>query len=417
MTPMKSRERYYGYVIVLACFIIQGVGVGSYIAFGVFLKPLATEFDSSRAAVSLASSMAFVLMGFLGMLVGHLNDRFGPRIIMAVTGVLYGAGYILFACIDSAWQLYLVYGLVVGIGLSSTDVIPLTTTARWFIWRRGMMTGLVKVGTGAGQLIVPLLAGIFITNYGWRYAAVFVGLLVLVFVTGAGQLLRRDPAQMGLSPEGGGPSSPGRPPVMESGLSLQEALRSGSFWMVCTMTLLVVFCLLIIMVHIVAHASDMGIGPIKAAGVLSTVGGVSMVGRMATGMAIDRIGNKTSMILCFILLVASFFWLQVAGEMWMLYVFAVAYGLAHGGFFTVISPIVAELFGIRSHGSLFGIVAFSGTVGGAVGPVLAGHIFDMTGSYRLVFLLLTGVSLVALGITLLLKPAVSHENERAGTPA
>ena len=204
---------------------------------------------------------------------------------------------------------------------------------------------------------------------------------------------------------------------MESGLSLQEALRSGSFWMVCTMTLLVVFCLLIIMVHIVAHASDMGIGPIKAAGVLSTVGGVSMVGRMATGMAIDRIGNKTSMILCFILLVASFFWLQVAGEMWMLYVFAVAYGLAHGGFFTVISPIVAELFGIRSHGSLFGIVAFSGTVGGAVGPVLAGHIFDMTGSYRLVFLLLTGVSLVALGITLLLKPAVSHENERAGTPA
>jgi MFS family permease len=165
--------------------------------------------------------------------------------------------------------------------------------------------------------------------------------------------------------------------------------------------------MLTILVHIVPHATDLGIGPIRAAGVLSTIGGVSMAGRASIGFAIDRIGNKTSMILCFVLLIVSFLWLQVAREMWMLYLFAVMYGLAHGGFFTVISPIVAELFGIFSHGVLFGIVVFSGTVGGAIGPVLAGHVFDRVGSYQLVFLILAGVGAAGLLLTLFVKPAAS----------
>ncbi|MBA7692314.1 hypothetical protein ES703_100881 [subsurface metagenome] len=164
--------------------------------------------------------------------------------------------------------------------------------------------------------------------------------------------------------------------------------------------------MLTIMVHIVAHATDIGIEQIKSAGVLSTIGGVSMVGRLSTGIAIDRIGNTKSMIICFILLIGSFFWLLVAGEMWMLYLFAMLYGVAHGGFFTVLSPIVAELFGIGSHGVLFGIVAFSLTIGGAIGPVLAGHIFDIARSYQLVFQILTAVGIAGLFLTLFLKPAI-----------
>ena len=131
-----------------------------------------------------------------------------------------------------------------------------------------------------------------------------------------------------------------------------------------------------------------------------------MVGRLSIGIAIDRIGNKKSVIICFIFLITSFFWLLVAGEMWMLYIFAMVYGVAHGGIFTVISPIVGELFGIGSHGVLFGIVAFSLTFGGAIGPVLAGHIFDIVRSYQLVFLILAGVGIAGLFLTLFLKPAI-----------
>jgi MFS family permease len=406
MNEEKTSKFFYGYIIVLACFLIQGVGVGTYVAFGVFFKPLLAEFGWSRATISGASSLAFLLMGFLGILAGNLNDKFGPRIVMAVTGAFYGSGHFLLSQLNSVWQLYLFFGLVVGIGLSPIDVIPLTTTARWFVQRRGMMTGLVKVGTGAGQVIMPLLASVFIIHCGWRYAYIFIGIIVLVFVIGLGQLLRRDPDQMGQLPDGSRETATGQLDLSGGGLSLQEALHSGQFWMVCIISFLAGYCMLTIMVHIVAHATDIGIEQIKSAGVLSTIGGVSMVGRMSTGIAIDRIGNTKSMIICFILLIASFLWLLAAGEMWMLYLFAMLYGVAHGGFFTVLSPMVAELFGIGSHGVLFGIVAFSLTIGGAIGPVLAGHIFDIARSYHLVFLVLVGVGIAGLFLTLFLKQAV-----------
>jgi MFS family permease len=166
------------------------------------------------------------------------------------------------------------------------------------------------------------------------------------------------------------------------------------------------YCMLTIMVHIVAHATDIGIDQIKSAGVLSTIGGVSIVGRLSIGITIDRIGNTKSMIICFIVLIASFLWLLVAGKIWMLYVFAMLYGIAHGGIFTVLSPIVAELFGIGSHGVLFGIVAFSLTIGGAIGPVVAGHIFDIAQSYQPVFLILIGVGISGLTLTLFLQQTI-----------
>ena len=396
----------YGWIIALCCTLVTLINGGIFYTFGVFFKPLLAEFGWSRATISGASSLAFLLMGFLGILAGNLNDKFGPRIVIAVTGVFYGSGHFLLSQLNSVWQLYLFFGLVVGIGLSSIDVIALTTTARWFVRRRGMMTGLVKVGTGAGQLVMPLLASIFIIDYGWRYAYIFIGIIVLVFVIGSGQLLRRDPGQMGQLPDGGREPATGQLDLSEGGLSLQEALRSGQFWMVCIISFLAGYCMLTTMLHIVAHATDSGIEQIKSAGILSTIGGVSMVGRLLTGIAIDKIGNKKSMIICFILLIASFFWLLVAGEMWMLYIFAMVYGIAHGGFFTVLSPIVAELFGIGSHGVLFGIVAFSLTIGGAIGPVLAGLIFDIARSYQLVFLILAGVGIAGLFLTLFLKPAI-----------
>jgi len=406
MNEEKPSRFFYGYIIVLACFLIQGIGVGTFTAFGVFFKPLLAEFGWSRATISGASSLAFLLMGFLGILAGKLNDKFGPRIVMAVTGVFYGSGHLLLSQLSSIWQLYLFFGLLVGIGLSSIDVIPLTTTVRWFVRRRGMMTGLVKVGTGAGQLVMPLLAGIFIIDYGWHHAYILIGIIALMFVIGSGQLLRRDPGQMGQVPDGGRKIATGQPDTSEGGVSLKEALRSGQFWIVCIISFLAGYSMLTIRVHVVPHATDIGIEPIKAAGVLSTIGGVSMVGRLSIGIAIDRIGNRKSMIICFMILIASSLWLLVAREMWMLYLFAILYGIAYGGFFTVISPIVAELFGIGSHGVLFGIIYFSLTIGAAIGPVLAGHIFDIVRSYQLVFLILVGVGIAGLFLTLFLKPAI-----------
>jgi MFS family permease len=400
---MKRLTYFYGYNIVIAGFVIQAVGVGIYIAFGVFFKPLLVDFEWSRATLSGAQSLALLIAGILGILVGRLSDRFGPRMAMSVTAFFFGLGLLLMSGLSHVWQLFLFYGVIFGIGLSGIDIIALSTTVRWFVRRRGIMTGIVKVGTGAGLLVMPLAASLLIAAYGWRTSYVIIGVAAMVLLIFIGQLLRRDPAQMGFLPDGNKGLQTQSFKPSETDFYIREALHTRQFWTICFAFLATMFCLLMIMVHIVPHAMDIGISSTIAAGILSAIGGISMVGRFVTGVAIDRIGNRLSMIICLILLILALLWLQLAGELWMFYLFAVVYGLGHGGLLTVVSPIVAEYFGIRSHGALFGIVFFSTMVGGAIGPVTAGHIFDTTGSYNLAFWICTGVGALALVLVLTLR--------------
>ena len=396
---------FYGYNIVAAGFVIQGVCIGAMFTYGVFFREFQAEFGWSRAMISGAASAAFLIMGAVGILAGRLNDRIGPRIIIVVSGISFGMGYLLMSRMQALWQLYLLYGLMVGIGLSTHDVITLSTVTRWFIRRRGMMSGIVKVGTGAGQLLVPLIATSLIAVFGWRNAYLMIGAVSMMALVGAAQVLHRDPQGMGLLPDGDSNGRSGSDPSpREEGMPLRTAVRSRQFWTICIAEFAIFFCLLTIIVHIVPHATDLGLSPASAAAVLATIGGVSMLGRIVMGTWNDRIGGKRSLIICFILLLGSLLWLQMADKAWMLFVFAVVYGLAHGGFFTVMSPMVAELFGTGSHGLLFGLVLAGGTVGGAVGPVLAGRAFDVSNSYQIVFWVLTALVVMGFILIILLRP-------------
>jgi len=139
---------------------------------------------------------------------------------------------------------------------------------------------------------------------------------------------------------------------------------------------------------------------------VSTIGVLSIAGRLTIGTLSDRIGSRRAFLLCFAILIVALLWLQAASCAWMLFAFAVIYGFAHGGFYTVLSPTVAELFGLRAHGAIFGIVYFWGTLGGALGPVVAGRIFDVYQSYRLDFWLLTGLALLGTVLMLRVRPVV-----------
>lgn len=388
-------------MIVGACFSIQAIGVGVYVSYGVFFNPLMTEFGWPRSVISGSSAAAFFISGLFAVYVGRLNDRIGPRVIVSAAALLMGIGCMLMSRMDTILELYLYFGLVFGIGLSSIDVIPLTTIARWFPEKRGTMTGIVKVGTGAGQFLFPLLTSFLISGFGWRNAGMMLGAIALIFLMAIAQFLKKEPAV----PVYTVLAAPGRilrPP--DGNLSFAEASRTYQLWLLCIMNLTIVSCLMSIIVHIVPHGRDIGISAHKAAGILSVIGGISMGGRFIIGMVIDRIGGKRTMILALLLLLISLLWLQTADSLWKLYVFAGIYGLAHGGFFTVISPIVAELFGTASHGALFGLVVFFGTTGGAAGPILTGFLFDGTGSYSLPFRLFLGVSALGLLMLSLLKP-------------
>jgi MFS transporter, OFA family, oxalate/formate antiporter len=409
------REKYfYGYNIVAASIVIQGMFIGAMFAYGVFFNELQTAYGWSRATISGASSLAFLLMGAVGVLAGRLNDRIGPKIVVVVSGISFGLGYILMSRLQVPWQLYLFYGGLVGIGLCTHDVVTLSTIARWFVRRRGMMTGIVKVGTGAGQLLVPLIASVLIAAYGWRNACSILGAVVLVSVVAAAQFMRRDPQAMGLLPDGDSAIAGGvQTGTEEAGIRFRDAVRMIPFWIMSVTWFALFFCLMTIIVHIVPHARDLGLAPTTAAGVLSMIGGVSMAGRFVMGAAVDRIGGKRSMIICFIILVCGLILLQLASKAWMLFIVAGIYGFAHGGLFTVVSPTMAELFGTGSHGLLYGFVLFSGSLGGSFGPLLAGRIFDVTGSYRSVFIILTGLAVTGLIlVTMLRSPRPSGQFDK-----
>jgi MFS family permease len=407
MNNTQDRTTNYGYIIAASCFSIQAIGIGTYVAFGVFFSPLINEFGWPRATIAGASSTAFLIMGFLGILVGRLNDRIGPRKMMTITALFFGLGHFLMSRVGAVWQLYLFYGVFVGIGLSSIDVIALTTTARWFDKRRGLMTGIVKVGTGAGQLIFPLAASLLIAGFGWRVAYIVIGTAVALMLVVIAQFLKRDPSQLGLPTAPNDETKANVPFTGDIGLTLAEATRTRQFWTICATSLVIISCLMTVVVHIVTHAQDMAISAAQAAGVLSTVGGVSMGGRFLTGLSIDRIGSRKAMLLAMLFLLAGLLWLQVADRLWMLYIFSAIYGIAHGGFFTSISPMMAEFFGLKAHGALFGVVAFCGTVGGALGPIVAGRIFDVSGGYGPAFWLCFAMGVVGFVLIYSLKPIMA----------
>ena len=406
-----SARYFYGYNIVVASFIIQAMSIGAMFTYGVFFKEFQADFGWSRATISVASSLAFLVMGVAGIIAGRLNDKIGPKALMVASGISLGIGYMLMSRLQAPWQLYLLYGVLAGIGFSTHDVLTLTTVARWFVKRRGMMTGIVKVGTGTGQVLVPPFAVAIIAAFGWRNAYLILGTLSLVILVAAAQVLRRDPQKFELLPDGGS-QEPGDAAGGPFGrdMPLNVAIRKPQFWTICLAEFVAFFCIFTIIVHIVPHATDLGLSPVTAAGVLATIGGVSMLGRFVMGIANDRIGGKRSLIICFSVFLCGLVWLQMAREGWMLFLFAVIYGFAHGGFFTVVSPTLAEFFGTGSHGLLFGIVLFNGTLGGAIGPFLAGRTFDVTGSYQMVFLLCSGLAAVGLILISLLRPPESSRS-------
>jgi MFS family permease len=408
----KNNKIYYGYIIASSAFFIQILGPGSYITYGIFFNSFLTEFGWSRAMISGASSLYFFMFGLLGILTGRLVDKIGPRIVMTGCGIFYGSGYMLMSQIQSVWQLYLFYGLIVAIGFSAIDVVTLSTIARWFSRRRGTMTGTIKVGAGVGLLLGPLIINWLILSYGWRTSYIIMGGVVLVFLVAASQFLKRDPSRIGLLPDGEKRIDIGKVSLEEAGLSLQKASQTKQFWMLCVMCLFFGFCLQTVMIHSAPYAIDIGASPSTSASILSIIGGVSIAGRFIMGGASDKIGYKWGYIICFAFFIIAFITILTIHELWVLYLFAVVYGFGHGGLWVLLSPVLAELFGIASHGTIFGLVYFVITIGGTIGPILAGYLFDITGSYQIVFSTCLIFSIIAVILSACLTPTTYSKAKR-----
>jgi len=403
---LGARPRFsYSYIMVGAALLIMAMTFGSYNSFGIFFEPVLAHFNWTRAIISGGLSLSWIMQGMLSIIMGRLTDRFGPRVVLTICGFLVGLGYLLMSQIGAVWQLYLFYGVIIGSGMGGSWVPIVSAAARWFAKRRSLMTGIVLSGVSIGTLIGAPVASRLISAYDWRMSYTIVGGIVLVVVVLAAQLLRRDPTQARQKPYGGSEGEKQESVSETHSLSLREAVRTRQFWLTSGMLFCFGFSVYTIMTHIVLHAIGLGIPSISAANILATIGGLSIVGRIVLGSAADRFGNRQVFIIGFIVMAATLFWLVPAREVWGLYLFAVVFGFAFGGCATSESPLVAGLFGLSSHGLILGVMNLLGfTFGAAIGPFIAGHIFDMASSYQLAFIVSAGVSVVGLILTVLLSP-------------
>jgi MFS family permease len=400
----KPHRFFYGYIIVAAGFLIMTIMWGTYYSFGIFFEPVLKEFGWTRAATSGAFSLSLVLTGFFAIVMGRLNDRFGPRKVITACALLLGAGYILMSQISALWELYLFYGLILGIGLGGAFVPVASTISRWFIRRRSLMTGITASGIGVGTFLMPPIANWLISSYGWRTSYIIIGAVAAVLIIIAAQFLRRDPEKMGLKPYGENEVGQENSGLRVAGFSMHEAISTRQYW-ICTVALFCAwFSICIIIAHIVIHAIGLEISPASAANTLAILGVGGILGRIIMGGAGDRIGNRAAIITSFVLMTLALLWLLIAKEAWMLYLFSILFGFAYGAVSTLESPMIAELFGLGSHGLIFGVIFFSDSVGGAIGVVLAGRIFDIIGSYQPAFLTCVALSLVSISLFLFLRP-------------
>ncbi len=406
VTSTKKPGFFYGYVIVFIGFVNMLLMFGAFYSFGVFFKPLSTDFGWTRATTSGAYSLGMFLSGLLAIVMGKLTDRFGPRIVMSLCGLLFGLGLLLMSRVSNIWQLYLFYGVVVGVGLSGAFVPPLSTVARWFVKRRGIMTGFVVAGIGVGTLIIPPVATWLIEKWDWRTAYIVIGAVALVLIILSAQFLKFGPRRMGLLPDGETEEAAGLN-LHARGFSLREAMGSWQLWVLFSILFCFGYCLHTVLAHIANHATDLGFSATVGAGLVAVVGGLSVAGRIATGSITDRVGSKPPLIINLILMSGALFWLLAAGELWMFYLFAIVLGFAYGGLAAMESPIVAELFGLSSHGVIMGVASFGYTAGGAVGPLVAGSIFDTFASYQIAFLICAVVCISGIVLAWRLKPPAS----------
>ena len=372
---------YYGYIIVAAAFFIVLIGWGTFFTFGVFLKPVGESLPYGRAELSGAYSLATLIAGIGAIAMGKANDVFGPRLVISLCGLTAAMGYLFLSLTHQLWQFYLAF-TIIGVGTAGFFVPPTSTVARWFTKNRTFMTGLVLIGGSIGTMVIPKVSSLLITNSGWRSSYAILGCLNLLGMLIFAQTLKPHPEERDASPE------------IVKGITFKAALFTSPFWLLSAIYFSFFFCINLVLAHLVAYATDFGIPLPTAASLMLVFGGSSIVGRIIMGTLGDRIGNTLTCLICFSLMFLSLLNLLLTQNLPSLSLSTASLGIAFAGLGALMSPLTADYFGLKEHGIILGFIYFADMVGGALGPVLAGTLYDLTQSYTQAFILAAIVSLM-----------------------
>jgi MFS family permease len=409
---MKSHKFYYGWVVMIASLVIGIVSFGIRYSFGVFFGSLETEFNLSRTAVSGIFSVYMILCGVFGVAGGWALDRFGPRKTALAMSLITGLSLLVSSQVHSAWQLYITYSFLMAVGTGAIFSIVNTTTTRWFVRKRGLAVGITSAAGSIGEVFMAPLATFLIANYDWRVSFIILGVMVLVIMVPVSQLMKRDPRDVGLLPDGSSsetqPNNPqpmdNQPRVTDDGLTLSEAWRVREFWYLILTWLLLSFSVHLILTHTVPHAMDLGISALNAALIISLVGAGSILGRVIEGRLSDSVGRKPLAIISAGLMVVTLIALIFIHDLWMFMVFGVVFGYAWGGLGSQVTLLIGDVFGVRSLGLIMGTITAGWALGAAIGPAVGGWVFDTTRTYSAAFAVAAGGMVFCTVLAVIIRP-------------
>lgn len=389
-------ERHYGWVIVAAGALITCVAMGAMFALPVYLQPIAEETGWTRAGISGAMTVGFIVMGIAGFIWGTLTDRIGARPVILVAAVILGVGLFVASRANDLLVFQLAYGGLVGASGGAFFAPLMATTVAWFDKHRSLAVSLVSIGAGIAPMIVPPIATLLIETQGWRNAMMITAVVAAVLIAPLGLLIRRAPEALAAAPSPASDVAPQEPRPSDARSALrtpQFVVLAATFFFCCAAHSGPIF-------HTVSYAMLCGASAIAAASIYSVEGIAGLFGRLIFGVLADRLGVKRVLIGGLALQAIGIYSYIYVSQLEQFYMLAVVLGMAYGGVMPLYAVLARDYFGPHVMGTVLGAATMTSAIGMAFGPVGGGWLYDNFGSYHWLYVASAAVGLAAVVMAL-----------------
>jgi sugar phosphate permease len=411
LSLIKSRIQsiFFGWWIVISGCIMQSLHSGLLgQGFTVYFLQLQEDFGWSRTLLSTGYSLSNIVNGILAPFEGWLSDRFGPRRLVLSGMVMLGAGFIFLSSVHSIVSYFLSFALI-ACGASLGGYLPISVAVlNWFVRKRSLALGIASAGHGMGGLIVLVVAWSVVNN-GWRPTAFVSGIVILVVGTACSLLLRQQPEKYGYLPDGDKPASRRSGEQETQGqtsdsntvlpssddFTVQEALRTRSFWLIAAGHASAVLTISAVSLHLAPHLVQRMDMSLEAAGsIVSLLLFMSIAGRIAGGLLADRMDKRWLLVGSMISHTIGLLMLANATTMFQIVLFTIFHGIAWGARGLIQNSIRAEYFGRKSIGTILGIASIPVVIAIVVSPIFTAWLADLKGDYHFAFSILAAYTAV-----------------------
>ncbi|HZR20178.1 MAG TPA: OFA family MFS transporter [Verrucomicrobiae bacterium] len=389
---------------VAAAGVVMQLALGAIYAWSLFVSPLSKAHPTwTRTDITLTFSIALVALGFGAILGGSLLEKFGPRWVGTLSGLLYGAGFIGAGLLPTLWGLYLTYGLTSGLGMGLGYIVPLATLIKWFPDKRGLITGLAVAGFGGGAVLTTLAAPGLIKALGIYPTFIVFGAVYLLLVVGAAQFYRVAPASF--APPAWKPSASQAGQRAAHEFTLPEALRTWQWYLLWAILFLNVTAGVMVISQAAPMAQETtGVSSQLATSIVIFISIANGIGRLFWAWLSDAITRRHVFTIMFLLQATLFFVISGARDFSLLAALLILVALCYGGGFGTMPAFVADYFGPKHAGKVYGLMLSAWSAGGVLGPILIAQVKDRTNTYRAALSMIAAGMLVSVMLPLIARP-------------